>query len=214
MGGLLVHPRFLNQRGTSNGFTFPCRWRLVIPEAYLRGKIHIMTEYKIVVLGAGGVRKSCLTIQLIQKVFMETYDPTVEDSYRTQVTVDDETCLLEILDTANGQEFIPSRCDNMRAAQGFLLVYSITSRTSFNEIPELKDYVCRFKDSEYPSMCIVGNKCDLEDTRQVSPQEGADCARNLGVSFYESSALTRVNVEEVFYDIVRQIRRSSDPHAK
>ena len=52
---------------------------------------------------AGGVGKSALTIQLIQNHFVDEYDPTIEDSYRKQVVIDRETCLLDILDTA-GQE--------------------------------------------------------------------------------------------------------------
>ena len=52
---------------------------------------------------AGGVGKSALTIQLIQNHFVDEYDPTIEDSYRKQVVIDGETCLLDILDTA-GQE--------------------------------------------------------------------------------------------------------------
>jgi GTPase KRas protein len=60
-------------------------------------------EYKLVIVGGGGVGKSALTIQLIQGHFVDEYDPTIEDSYRKQVNIDNETCLLDILDTA-GQE--------------------------------------------------------------------------------------------------------------
>ena len=63
-----------------------------------------MTEYKLVVVGAGGVGKSALTIQLIQNHFVDEYDPTIEDSYRKQVVIDGETCLLDILDTAGQEE--------------------------------------------------------------------------------------------------------------
>merc|ERR1711913_279415 len=64
-----------------------------------------MTEYKLVVVGAGGVGKSALTIQLIQNHFVDEYDPTIEDSYRKQVVIDGETCLLDILDTAGQEEY-------------------------------------------------------------------------------------------------------------
>ena len=58
-----------------------------------------MREYKIVVLGSGGVGKSALTVQFVQGIFVEKYDPTIEDSYRKQVEVDGQQCMLEILDT-------------------------------------------------------------------------------------------------------------------
>lgn len=54
---------------------------------------------------AGGVGKSALTIQLIQNHFVDEYDPTIEDSYRKQVVIDGETCLLDILDTAGQEEY-------------------------------------------------------------------------------------------------------------
>ncbi|CAD1475463.1 unnamed protein product [Heterotrigona itama] len=69
-----------------------------------------MREYKIVVLGSGGVGKSALTVQFVQGIFVEKYDPTIEDSYRKQVEVDGQQCMLEILDTAGTELmiFLPS----------------------------------------------------------------------------------------------------------
>ena len=66
----------------------------------LISEIFAMREYKIVVLGSGGVGKSALTVQFVQGIFVEKYDPTIEDSYRKQVEVDGQQCMLEILDTA------------------------------------------------------------------------------------------------------------------
>ena len=59
-----------------------------------------MREYKIVVLGSGGVGKSALTVQFVQGIFVEKYDPTIEDCYRKQVEINGQQCMLEILDTA------------------------------------------------------------------------------------------------------------------
>lgn len=77
-----------------------------------------MREYKIVVLGSGGVGKSALTVQFVQGIFVEKYDPTIEDSYRKQVEVDGQQCMLEILDTAGTVSFsrMFSRIENLSAS--------------------------------------------------------------------------------------------------
>jgi GTPase KRas len=115
--------------------------------------------------------------------------------------------LLEILDTAGQEEFTALRDQWIRDCEGFVLIYSITSRPSFEQISVFKDQVLRVKDKDRIPMMLVANKCDLEDKREVSTQEGADLARAFGASFKEASAKTRVNVEEAFYDLVRKIRQ-------
>eukprot|EP01126_Amoeba_proteus_P040284 TRINITY_DN4290_c0_g1_i2.p1 TRINITY_DN4290_c0_g1~~TRINITY_DN4290_c0_g1_i2.p1 ORF type:complete len:195 (-),score=31.30 TRINITY_DN4290_c0_g1_i2:187-771(-) len=166
-----------------------------------------MAEYKCVIVGGGGVGKSALTIQLIQGHFVDEYDPTIEDSYRKQVTIDDETCLLDILDTAGQEEYSAMRDQYMRTGQGFILTYSITSRQSYDEINVFRDQILRVKDADHVPIVIAGNKCDLEDERQVTKQEVMDLCKNFKVPFHETSALARINVEEVFYDLVREIRK-------
>lgn len=166
----------------------------------------IMTEYKLVVVGGGGVGKSALTIQLIQNHFIDEYDPTIEDSYRKQVTISEETCLLDILDTAGQEEYSAMRDQYMRTGQGFLCVYAITSRSSFDEITSFREQILRVKDEESVPMVLVGNKSDLENERVVATSEGGDLAKSFGCPFLETSAKTRVNVEESFYQLVREIR--------
>jgi len=166
-----------------------------------------MTEYKLVIVGGGGVGKSALTIQLIQNHFIDEYDPTIEDSYRKQVTIDEETCLLDILDTAGQEEYSAMRDQYMRTGQGFILVYAITSRSSFDEIQQFREQIKRVKDKDKVPMVLVGNKCDLETERQVTTAEGSELAKSFGSPFYESSAKTRINVEESFFELVREIRK-------
>ena len=105
-------------------------------------------EYRIVVLGGGGVGKSALTIRLVTDNFLDEYDPTIEDSYRKQVMVDKETALLDILDTAGQEEFSSMQDQWMRDGKGFLLVYNITARNTFEEVSVLYDKILRSKDQE------------------------------------------------------------------
>jgi len=162
-----------------------------------------------VIVGGGGVGKSALTIQLIQNHFIDEYDPTIEDSYRKQVTIDDETCLLDILDTAGQEEYSAMRDQYMRTGQGFLTVYAITSRSSFDEISSFREQILRVKDADKVPMVVVGNKCDLESERQVSKAEGQDLAKSFGCPFLETSAKSRINVEESFFELVREIRKQT-----
>ncbi|KAK9351770.1 ras family-domain-containing protein [Lipomyces doorenjongii] len=170
-------------------------------------KSQFLQEYKLVVVGGGGVGKSALTIQLIQSHFVDEYDPTIEDSYRKQCVIDNEVALLDVLDTAGQEEYSAMREQYMRAGQGFLLVYSITSRSSFEEIRTFQQQILRVKDKDYFPIIVVGNKCDLETERQVSQQEGKRLASFFQCSFIETSAKQRINVDEAFYNLVREIRR-------
>lgn len=167
-----------------------------------------MKEYKLVVLGSGGVGKSALTVQFVQGIFVEKYDPTIEDSYRKQVEVDGQQCMLEILDTAGTEQFTAMRDLYMKNGQGFILVYSITAQSTFGDLQDLRDQILRVQDAEDVPLVLVGNKCDLEDERVVAKTQGASLAKVFNqCAFLETSAKAKINVNEIFYDLVRQINR-------
>ncbi|KAI9545626.1 Ras- protein Rap-1b [Dissostichus eleginoides] len=157
-----------------------------------------MREYKLVVLGSGGVGKSALTVQFVQGIFVEKYDPTIEDSYRKQVEVDGQQCMLEILDTAGTEQFTAMRDLYMKNGQGFALVYSITAQSTFNDLQDLREQILRVKDTEDVPMILVGNKCDLEDERVVGKEQGQNLARQWSnCAFLETSAKSKINVNEI-----------------
>eukprot|EP00048_Salpingoeca_helianthica_P014749 m.223333 g.223333 ORF g.223333 m.223333 type:complete len:194 (-) comp16233_c0_seq1:446-1027(-) len=170
-------------------------------------KSSFIKEYKLVVVGGGGVGKSALTIQFIQSHFVDEYDPTIEDSYRKQCVIDDEVALLDILDTAGQEEYSAMREQYMRTGEGFLLVYSITDKSSFEEIQSFCQQILRVKDKDEFPMILVGNKADLENERQVSTQEGKDLGKTLKIFHLETSAKQRVHVDTAFHELVRIIRK-------
>ncbi|CRG90458.1 Protein ras-2 [Talaromyces islandicus] len=188
-----------------------------------------MTLYKLVVLGDGGVGKTALTIQLCLNHFVETYDPTIEDSYRKQVVIDQQSCMLEVLDTAGQEEYTALRDQWIRDGEGFVLVYSITSRASFSRITKFYNQIQMVKESANSGsptgasylgsplatsggsgpvpVMLVGNKSDKAAERAVSAQEGSALAKELGCEFVEASAKSCINVEKAFYDVVRLLRQ-------
>lgn len=167
--------------------------------------------------------------QLCLNHFVETYDPTIEDSYRKQVVIDSQSCMLEVLDTAGQEEYTALRDQWIRDGEGFVLVYSITNRNSFTRIAKFHAQVQRVKESTNPNsptgtsylqqptspvpsygpvpIMLVGNKSDKHHEREVSAQEGLALARDLGCEFVEASAKNCINVEKAFYDVVRMLRK-------
>jgi GTPase KRas protein len=140
--------------------------------------------------------------------------------------------MLEVLDTAGQEEYTALRDQWIRDGEGFILVYSITSRHSFDRIQKFYNQVQRVKESGNPGsptgpnylqspmslnnasassgpvpVMLVGNKHDKSQEREVSTQEGQALASHLGCDFVEASAKNCVNVEKAFYDVVRQLRR-------
>ncbi|KAJ5079294.1 ras-like protein [Anaeramoeba ignava] len=169
-----------------------------------------MSKYKVVIVGSGGVGKSAITMQFIQSKFVEDYDPTVEDSYRKQIVVENEKCLLDIADTAGQEEFGPLRSVYLRAGEGFVMVFSIVEKNTFEEIKMLKDQIVRIKDVESIHdipLILVGNKSDLEDKREVTQQQMKELADSWDCPFFETSAKNNSNIDECFQQIVKQIKK-------
>ncbi len=102
----------------------------------------------------------------------------------------------------------------MRGGQGFVLVYDITHRSTFDETVKFRDQILRVKDSDNVPMVLVGNKCDMEIDRQITSAEGRDLAKCFHCPFFESSAKTRVNIDEAFFELVREIRKELNPTPK
>ncbi|KAJ8669007.1 hypothetical protein QAD02_000266 [Eretmocerus hayati] len=176
---------------------------LIVPHPTTRGGVRV---YKIVVLGEGGVGKSAVTLQFVSHSFSNDHDPTIEDSYQQQAVIDGEPALLDILDTAGQVEFTAMRDQYMRCGEGFMICYSVTDRNSFQEVIEYRRLISRVRANEDIPLVLVGNKCDLQNNREVTTDEGKTLANQMGCPFFETSAALRQYIDDTFHCMVRQIR--------
>ncbi|GAA5874760.1 hypothetical protein JCM8547_005204 [Rhodosporidiobolus lusitaniae] len=175
-------------------------------------------EYKIVVMGGGGVGKSALTVRFVHQMFVEKYDPTIEDSYRRNLTVDGINVSLEVLDTAGTEQFLSLSSLYMKSGDGFLLVFSLASMDSISELHSIFEQIQRIKeavpepgrpDPPRVPLVLVGNKLDLVQERQVPREVAINLSRSWGgVPFYETSARREINVNEIFEDVCRQMLKN------
>jgi len=93
-----------------------------------------------------------------------------------------------------------------RTGDGFLLVYSITTSQSLDAVVNIRKKITRMRENQDFPLVLVGNKCDLEDKRQVSKSQAQAVASEIGAPFFETSAKEGVNVNEAFTSIVRLVR--------
>eukprot|EP00484_Ammonia_sp_Unknown_P024686 CAMPEP_0197031198 /NCGR_PEP_ID=MMETSP1384-20130603/10274_1 /TAXON_ID=29189 /ORGANISM="Ammonia sp." /LENGTH=864 /DNA_ID=CAMNT_0042460693 /DNA_START=14 /DNA_END=2608 /DNA_ORIENTATION=- len=153
---------------------------------------------KTCLLGGGCQGKSALVLQFITNTFLSDYDPTIEDTYRKNVTVNDQSALLEILDTAGQKDFWSMQEQWIRDSQIFILVYSICSREGFKIVDQLRNTVFSVKGTDKVPIVLVGTQSDLASERVVGRDEAQQKATAWDCEYIEVSAKTREHLEELF----------------
>ncbi|KAH3732435.1 Ras GTPase [Pelomyxa schiedti] len=156
---------------------------------------------KLVVFGAQATGKSAMTVQFVQNFFINKYDPTEEDTYIKS----GPGCPLYIHDIGGRDEVHNLHDGYMRDGDGFLLVYSITSRESFSAVNSYVDRLHQVRPAGRIPIVLCGNKCDLDEERQVTPEEGIALAKSIGCPFFETSASTPTNVDSAFLELVKTL---------
>ena len=165
--------------------------------------------HKLVVFGAQDVGKTTMTVVFVTGHFMTGHDPTVEDNYCRDIEIDNEKVRLDILDTADDEYSAQRREEYVREAKGFMIVYAIFDRASFEQVEVFHRDLLQAKGSADFPVVICGNQCDLEEQRVVSKAEGEELAERLKAKFFETSALTGLHIEDAFLTVVREGRQSS-----
>jgi len=158
---------------------------------------------KLVLLGQQGVGKTALMVRFFTRRFIGEYDAT-ESTYSRQIPIGTNSLFVEVKDTA-GENQLGKRDDDILSSDAFILVYSITSRKSFEDMVKLKHLINSARNSSAVSI-IIGNKKDLHHFREVGSDEGRNFAEKNGCLFYEISvAEGYIETYRVFNELLKHI---------
>ena len=160
---------------------------------------------KIAVLGKGVVGKSSLTYRFINYDVSTEHDPTIEDRYKSNLNIEGTNYEVEILDTAGEEDYQNMMDMWISFGEGFLLVFAINDKESFNLIKSKRDRILRGKHGVKCPILLVGNKQDLENERQVNYSEAKEMADKWGIEYIETSAKTNFNCKEAFEMLAQKI---------
>ncbi|KAK4369220.1 hypothetical protein RND71_013012 [Anisodus tanguticus] len=164
--------------------------------------------FKIVVIGDSAVGKSNLLSRFSRDEFDHNSKATIGVEFQTQVVeIDGKEIKAQVWDTAGQERFRAVTSAYYRGAVGALVVYDISRKTTFENIKRWLDELNTHCDTTVARM-LVGNKCDLENIRDVSVEEGKNLAEEEGLFFIETSALDSTNVNTAFEIVIREIYKN------
>lgn len=160
---------------------------------------------KLLILGDVSVGKSNFLFRFIENQFIDNHLPTVGFDYKSQIiTLPDKTVVkLQIWDTVGQEKFMAINKSLLAKVHGIILIYDITDQDSFEHI---NNWITIIKEAnENASLILVANKCDIEDKRVISEDEGNKLAIENNISFVEASAKENINIKETFIKITEEV---------
>ena len=159
-------------------------------------------NFKFVVIGDTGAGKSSVLLRFADNAFQDSYMATVAVDFRHRtVTVNGESCKLQIWDTAGQERYRTITSAYYRGADAIVMVYDVTNQESIRHI---NDWMAEVNRYAAPDTCklLIGNKCDLEQNRQVPYAEGQMLAKQFGLNYFECSAKSGVGINECFEELI------------
>ncbi|KAK6786124.1 hypothetical protein RDI58_014649 [Solanum bulbocastanum] len=177
---------------------------------------------KLLLIGDSGVGKSCLLLRFSDGSFTTNFITTIGIDFKIRtIELEGKRIKLQIWDTAGQERFRTITTAYYRGAMGILLVYDVTDESSFNSkvlSPDITNWIRNIEQhaSDNVNKILVGNKADMDESKRAVPtSKGQALADEYGIKFFESSAKTNLNVEQVFMSIAKDIKqRLSDTDSK
>lgn len=169
--------------------------------------------FKLLVVGESGVGKTCMLLRFADNQFDENFLSTIGVDFKVkEIVCDEKKVKLQIWDSAGQERFRNITSSYYRNCSGIIIVYDITSKDSFEKVSDWVEEVRRYVPTA--PLLLVGNKCDLEDKRQVTPDEGKELATRLGLIFLETSAKSSHNIDQAFQEMTSQLIKDAESKPK
>ncbi|XP_006811964.2 GTP-binding protein Rheb-like [Saccoglossus kowalevskii] len=164
-------------------------------------------QRKIALMGFRSVGKSSLTIQFVEGQFVDSYDPTIENTFTKTFKVRGQDFQLQLVDTAGQDEYSIFPQSYTVDIHGYVLVYSVTSNKSFEVIKVIHEKLLDMIGKVQVPIVLVGNKTDLHMERVISSEVGKNLADSWKAGFLESSAKENESVMDVFKKVLLEIEK-------
>ena len=165
--------------------------------------------FKVLLIGNSSVGKSSLLLRFVDNQWSDLFVPTIGVDFKIRtMEIDNKNVKLQIWDTAGQERFKNITASYYRGAHGIFVVYDISDTESFKNI---NNWLIEIEKNANKNVykILVGNKCDLEDKRTVSYQQGKELAETYGMQFIETSAKSNTNVDEAFHLLGREVMKMS-----
>jgi len=165
-------------------------------------------QRKIALMGFRSVGKSSLAIQFVEGQFVDSYDPTIENTFKKKVNVRGHDYELLLVDTAGQDEYTIFPAEYSVDIHGYILVYAIDSQKSFRVCQSIHQKLVDLVGDHSAPIVLVGNKSDLHNERSVTKEEGQKLAEEMRATFVETSAKENQGVEAIFSKVVAEIDKT------
>ncbi|CAG8570251.1 9626_t:CDS:2 [Acaulospora morrowiae] len=165
----------------------------------------------ILVLGS---RKSSLTIQFVENHFVDSYYPTIENTFNKVIRYRGQEIAADIIDSAGQDEYSILNSTHAVGVDGYILVYSVTSRQSFEMLKIIREKILTYTGTDSVPIVLVGNKTDLHLQRQLTSDEGKGLAAQWNCAWTEASAKHNENITRIFELMINEIEKTLNPNGE
>ena len=162
-------------------------------------------KINIITLGNSSVGKTSLIQRYVDEIFKDTLATIgFNAKFKTKILSNGEKLKVYFYDTSGQEKYNSLSFNYIKNCHGILLMYDISKKESFTKIKDWLKNILEHKDKDFPIL-LLGNKCDLEEKREVTKEEGDQLAKELKLNFYETSNKDNINIEKAITELIEMI---------